>query len=123
MLKFAAAKRLPTSYTLTQKVPGPNVPVACGLAAVAPAVALTVAEQSRPAGDPMPRPSCTVEGTPAPLTLFNVTLTVPFTAMLNEKNLNPPTGSVPVKLSLTVGAAGVVEVVLVVDEGALDVVL
>jgi hypothetical protein len=41
--------------------------------------------------------------------------------MLNEKNLNPPTGSVPVKDSLTVGAAAVVLVVPVVVEGDVDV--
>jgi hypothetical protein len=29
MLKFAGANRLPTSKTLTQNNPGPNVPVVC----------------------------------------------------------------------------------------------
>ncbi len=84
MLKFAGANRLPTSKTLTQNNPGPNVPVVCGAAAVMPAVTVVVAAQSRPEGWPMPRPSCTVDGTPAPLTLFSVTLTVPLAAMLKE---------------------------------------
>jgi hypothetical protein len=74
-----------------------------------------------PDGEPIPRPSCTVAGTPVPLTLLSVTLTVPLAAMLNEKNLNPPTGSVPVKDSLTVGAAAVVLLVPVVVEGDVDV--
>ena len=74
-----------------------------------------------PDGEPIPRPSCTVAGTPAPVTLLSVTLTVPLTAMLNEKNLNPPTGRVPVKDSLTVGAAPVVVLVLLVVEGDVDV--
>ena len=121
MLKFAGANKLPTSKTLTQNNPGPKVPVVCGAAAVTPAVTFVVAEQSMPEGWPIPSPSCTVGGTPAPLTLFRVTLTVPLAAMLNVKNLNPPTGSVPVKDSLTVGADPEGVLVLLVAVGDVDV--
>ena len=51
-------------------------------------------------------------------TLFSVTLTVPLTAILNVKNLNPPTGSVDAKASLTVGAAGAVVDELEVNDGS-----
>jgi hypothetical protein len=57
----------------------------------------------------------TLGGTPAPATLSSVAVTVPAAAMLNEKNFDPPTGSVLVNVSSTVDVDGGVVVDGVVD--------
>jgi hypothetical protein len=58
-------------------------------------------------GVPIPRPMKIVAGGPAAV---SVTLTVPAWATVKGEKLTPPTGTVPVNVSVVVVAAGVVSV-------------
>jgi hypothetical protein len=75
-----------------------------------------VAVQLASLGVPMANRTRTVDGTPVPPLLTNVAFTVPAVETVKEEETAPPTGSVPEKVSVVVGAAGTVVVVVVDGE-------
>ena len=104
------------SPTSTQYGPGVREPVNCG--AVPAGVCVEPPESSAHAvllGVPTPRPMVIVGGGPAAL---SVTFTVPLCATVNDLKSLPPTGTVPVKVSVVIGTDG--DVVLELSEPLLS---